>query len=186
MRIRPVGPIGLLLAVAAACGDPNPLPPANLPNFVDTVTIWSLSATPVWRPSAYSTAEARPVRLDVSSLVDFAYDFPVGGQPLFRPGRLVGQPGGGLDPGLQRASQPFDSVKIAVINGYTTVDTVHIAAGNVFYVRGRVAPTCFFGLPTYGKVEVLDFDHAERTVRFRVLVNGNCGYKGLEPGLPTR
>ncbi len=30
------------------------------------------------------------------------------------------------------------------------------------------------------------FDDVARTVAFRVLIDDNCGFKGLEPGLPKR
>jgi hypothetical protein len=33
---------------------------------------------------------------------------------------------------------------------------------------------------------VLSVDLVERRVDFQVLVNANCGYRGLEPGLPTQ
>ena len=36
----------------------------------------------------------------------------------------------------------------------------------------------------YGKIEILAIDPVARSVTFRYLVNNNCGYLGLEPGLP--
>jgi hypothetical protein len=39
-------------------------------------------------------------------------------------------------------------------------------------------------VPKYAKLEVLSFDEAARTVTFRILIDENCGFKGLEPGLP--
>jgi hypothetical protein len=41
-------------------------------------------------------------------------------------------------------------------------------------------------VPAYGKLEILSFDADNRTISFRVLANLNCGYKGLEPGIPTQ
>jgi hypothetical protein len=40
------------------------------------------------------------------------------------------------------------------------------------------------GVPKYAKMEILSFDEATRIVSFRILVNDNCGFKSLEPGLP--
>ena len=37
-------------------------------------------------------------------------------------------------------------------------------------------------MPKYGKLEILGFQ--DSTVTFRSLVNDNCGYKDLLPGLP--
>jgi hypothetical protein len=33
---------------------------------------------------------------------------------------------------------------------------------------------------------VLAVDDVARTVTFRILTDDNCGFKGLEPGLPDR
>jgi hypothetical protein len=38
----------------------------------------------------------------------------------------------------------------------------------------------------YGKFEVLAIDTTARRVDLRVLVDQNCGYRGLEPGFPSR
>ncbi len=48
--------------------------------------------------------------------------------------------------------------------------------------------TCSFGANAsyYAKLRVLAVDTAARRVHFEILVNTNCGYRGLEPGLPTR
>jgi hypothetical protein len=35
-------------------------------------------------------------------------------------------------------------------------------------------------------MEVLSFNPDERSVTFRILTNINCGYRGLEAGLPTK
>jgi hypothetical protein len=40
------------------------------------------------------------------------------------------------------------------------------------------------GLPKYAKLEVLSFDDVTRIVTFRIITDDNCGFRGLEPGLP--
>jgi len=40
-------------------------------------------------------------------------------------------------------------------NDYKTLDTVAVAAGDVLYLRSRIPSTCFLGVPTYGKMEIL-------------------------------
>lgn len=185
MRPRSL-PIAVVGAAFAACGDPNALPPPGLSNVVDTVVIYAVTGTEVWQPSGYAMTERRAVRLDRTNQADFAFDFR-DGVPLLLPGSLVGHPGSsGLHPGLQHLARPFDSVKVAEVNGYVSLDTLHAAVGDVFFTRSRIPVNCFFGLPTYGKLEVLEIDPVNRTLRFRTLVNRNCGYKGLEPGLPTQ
>jgi hypothetical protein len=39
-------------------------------------------------------------------------------------------------------------------------------------------------VPQYGKIEITAIDLVARTIRFRYLVNNNCGYTSLQPGLP--
>ena len=79
--MRPIRrPIPVLLAVLAplalACSDPNELLPPSDRNFVDTLSIFALSGTPVQSPSGYSVPEG-PVRTDRSTACDFAYDLAI-------------------------------------------------------------------------------------------------------------
>jgi hypothetical protein len=186
MRPVPLLWVGLAVTVSA-CGDPNLLLPANFFNEVDTVTVYALTDTPVWRPSAYAMTDGLTVRLDQTNSADFAFDIYPDSQPALLPGAVVGQPSQrGLNPGLLRANAPFDSLVIAVVSGYQTNDTVHAEVGSVFYARANIIPTCFLGVPPYAKIEVLAVDYTERSMQFRILVNRNCGYKGLEPGIPER
>jgi hypothetical protein len=46
--------------------------------------------------------------------------------------------------------------------------------------------SCAFGTPYYAKMQVLALDDSARAVRFQILNNINCGYRGLTVGLPTR
>jgi hypothetical protein len=179
---------GLVLAVmVVGCSDPNVLPDPTLPNAVDTLGLYAVSGTDVWRPSGYAATERRVVRLDQTTTADFAYQITPDGRHILLPGALVGHSGtNGVDPGLRVVDSSFDELTVAPTNGYLTADTIDIAVGTVFLLRGRVALTCFYGYPTYGKGEILSFDPEARTVLFQVLVNGNCGYKSLEPGLPER
>ncbi|MEK7379811.1 MAG: hypothetical protein AAB075_02230 [Gemmatimonadota bacterium] len=177
---------GLAVFGLLACGDPNQLPPANFQNVVDTLTVYALSGTEVWRPSGYAATEFRVVRLDQTNSADFAFDIR-GTQPVLLPAQAIGQPGSrSLSPGLLNTPLVFDEITYAENSGYNSVDTVHAAVGQSFYLRARAVPSCFLGTPTYAKLEVLAIDDQARTMTFRVLVNLNCGYKGLEPGLPTR
>lgn len=178
----------LALAVTlTGCSDPNVLPDPTLPNAVDTLGLYAVSGTDVWRPSGYALTERRVVRLDQTTTADFAYQITPDGRHILLPGALVGQASAtGSNPGLRVVDSTFEELTVAPTNGYLTADTIDIAVGTVFLIRGRVAVTCFYGYPTYGKGEILSFDAGARAVLFRVLVNGNCGYKSLEPGLPKR
>ena len=191
LKLPPMRPIpalltGVLAALAMACSDPNQLPSAQFSNTVDTVVVYSITGTPVYQPSGYAITELRPVRLDASTVADFAYSITPEGRNVLLPGQLVGQGTSSTNPGLLATQTPFDSITMAEVDGYVTLDTVAVDVGNVFYVRGRIMPSCYLGLPTYAKLEVLAFDDTQRTVTFRILSNINCGYRSLEPGLPKR
>ena len=177
---------GLALAVAAGCTSPNTLPPATITNRIDTVAVFAVSGTPVYQPSGYSMTERRLVRLDQSVTADFAYDHTAAGKRVLLPAALIGHGITTSPPGFQVTPVPFDSLKLAKTEGYLTLDTVAVAAGDVLYARSRVPTTCYLGLPAYGKLEVLSFDDLAGTMLFRVLVNLNCGYTSLETGLPVR
>jgi hypothetical protein len=185
MRSFPVV-CGIALAVAAGCTSPNTLPPASITNRIDTVAVFSVSGTPVYQPSGYSMTERRLVRLDQSLTADFGYSTTPAGKRVLLPAALIGHGIQTSQPGLQVTPIPFDSLTLAVTDGYLTLDTVAVAAGDVLYARSRIPNTCYLGLPAYGKLEVLSFDDLAGTMLFRVLVNLNCGYKSLETGLPVR
>lgn len=179
-----------LLCVAAtaavtACSDPNALPDAQLRNIVDTVTISALTGTSIPLPSAYSVADRQPVRTDLSESFDFAFDLlPASGAPVFLPRAALGfPPSGALQPGLQETDEAFDAIEEAVSNGYITGDTIPIAVGERYYARSRIV-CASLGVPKYGKLEVLTVDPTARSVTFRILVGDNCGYIGLQPGIP--
>jgi hypothetical protein len=176
-----------LVPLAAACNDPNELPQATQNNFVDTLTLFALTGTPVQTPSGYSVPDG-PVRTDRTSSFDFAYDVEISGTDTTR--HFL--PQGVLDlgattsviPGLQLRSETFDQVDEAPSNGYVTLQKVEVDSGQVYVVRSRLV--CVnLGVSLYSKLEILSFDDSARTVDFKVLANTNCGYKELTPGVPN-
>ena len=182
--------IAALIAVAAACDDPNAIPDANLANEVDTLFLWSLTDGPLTEPTAYSINSRNGVRTwEVGNNFEFAFDETAGGQPVFLPTDVLGLLGtGALKPGLRRpgAGVDFDHMTKAPSNGYIVADTVPIVVGDLFFVRTTVSTCSFLGVPLYGKLEVLELDPLGHTVRVRVLANQNCGYRGLNLGIPKR
>jgi hypothetical protein len=185
MRLGMLAAAGL--AGLAACGDDNQLPDPVFNNVVDTVEVYAISGTEVFRPSGYAMTERRAVRLDQSTSADFGFDITSDGRPVFLPGAMIGQPGSsGFDPGLQLIDDEFVAIAVAPTTGYLTLDSVFVALGDVLIMRSRIPGGCFFGLPGYGKLEVIELNQDTRTVKFQVLANLNCGYKGLLPGTPTQ
>jgi hypothetical protein len=174
----------LLLVSIAACSDDNGLPDPTVNNVERAETLYALVGTPVGTPSAYAIEGNRRVRTDVSIDFDFAYNIQSDGSHAFLPRATLGiDSTAAVKPGFLARSETFEGITTAPSNGYITDQPVPIAVGDRFAVRGRV--TCLsIGVPKYAKLEVLSFDDVARTVIFRVLTDDNCGFKGLEPGLP--
>jgi lysyl-tRNA synthetase class 2 len=58
-------------------------------------------------------------------------------------------------------------------------------AREVFVARSRIVCSAL-SVPLYGKLRILELDATARTVTFEILADQNCGYVGLEPGLPDK
>ena len=175
----------ILALTAAACSDDTGLPDATLTNIEQTATLYALVGTPVETPSAFALDGSRRVRTDQSVDFDFAYNVEPDGRQVFLPRAALDiDPTATVNPGLLPQTQSFEAITLAPSNGYITDQPVPIALGDRYVVRGRI--TCNIGVPRYAKLEVQAIDGATRSVTFRVLTDDNCGFKGLEPGLPSR
>jgi hypothetical protein len=183
--MRPLLPIFLLFALGGiACSDSNDLPNATVENVERTDTLWALVGTPVFTPSGYSVEGSRRVRTDLFIDFDFAYNETLGVHAFLPRAALGIDTANVAKPGFLLRNESFEAITVAPSNGYITDVAVPIAVGQRYVVRSRV--TCQLGVPKYAKMEILSFDEATRIVSFRILVNDNCGFKGLEPGLPDR
>jgi hypothetical protein len=172
----------LVLALLAGCGDDDSLPDPTRANKVDTVTVGSLTDTPVTTPSGFSVSLGA-VRTDQDPGFDFAYDIDQTERSIILPRAALGiTSGGSAEPGVMRRDEAFDAITAAPSNGYTTQEAVPIAVGERYIVRSRVV--CDIGVPVYAKIEVIGFE--DNSVVLKRLANVNCGYRGLEPGFPDR
>ena len=98
---------------------------------------------------------------------------------------------GGAGNRLDRHRRPRDSedhghvrqINEAPSNGYVTDATVPVAVGERLLVRSRVI--CSLGVP-HVRQDGNPLDRGRRRSTFQVLADQNCGYKGLEPGLPDK
>jgi hypothetical protein len=179
----------LLLGASAwaGCGDPLSLNPATIENTVDTTFLFATSLTPVTDPSGFQISSKTVVRLDQVNTFDFLYDVNPAGEHYFLPlaalintGKTTG------NAGFRLATSPFDSITIAEQSDYVSSDTVFFRIGDVFYARSQVESSCSLGIPYYAKLQILAIDDSAYRVKFRFLVNTNCGYRGLSVGLPTK
>ena len=173
----------LLVLWATACSDNSGLPPATLTNQERSETLYSLTGTPVATPSGYALDGGRRIRTDQSDAFDFAYNIEPDGRHVFIPRAVFGiDTSNSANPGFQARAESFDAILSAPSDGYISDAVIPIAVGERYVVRGRV--TCSIGVPKYAKLEITSFDSAARTVTFRILIDDNCGFRGLEPGLP--
>jgi hypothetical protein len=176
-----------LASQTLSCGDPLSLLPPAFPNRVDTVSVYAVTGTPIFQPSGYVISIRSAVRLDFFPSFDFAYHIDDAGKRSFLPYDLVtGSERTSGNPGLQPTETPFEAIDVAQQLGYIVRDTVEVLPGQVYYVRSELAQGCAFGTPFYAKLQVLAVDDSARAVRFQILNNINCGYRGLTVGLPTR
>jgi len=184
MRFRTL--LALVAAsLIAACANDSLLPVASNANTLKTITLGALRHSPVTTPSAFVVDPGSAVRTDggLGGGFDFMYDIdPIAG-PAFYPAEAAGViPASSTNPGLKRMHVAFDSIKIADLNGYTNDSLLAVDSGDVFLVRSAIS--CSQGIPEYGKLEVLGIDTVAHEVTFQVITDNNCGYRGLEPGVP--
>lgn len=180
-----------LVGVATtACDDPFALGPATRDNVVDTLRIYAVNGTGLDKPSALLLATKSVYRLGLDLTpydFDFLYRIDAEGQGELVPfGAVAASSGVSGRAGYLATSTRFDQITIAEQTGYVTDRPVRLQVGTVLYLRSGLPNGCFLLIPYYAKAEVIGFDAAERSVSLQILINNNCGYRGLETGLPER
>jgi hypothetical protein len=187
MRSLPL--LAVVLVLAAACGDSLGLPQPSIPNRPDTLSLYALSGTPVSQPSAYIIGFRSVVRTDQAvDGFDFAFDIDSTGRALLLP---TGALRLGRQSGIQTTTKAFDSVLVAPSGGYELDSAVAVDSGSVVIMHSRPLG-CSFGITAvfYAKLQVVAIDTASgpngRRMDFIILTDVNCGYRGLEEGLPRR
>jgi hypothetical protein len=172
-----------ILVGLAACGSDNGIGDATIPNVIDTFTVASLDGGALQAPSAYSIAANAVVRTYETIGFEFAYTTSQGNN-YFLPLAVLGlSPGSALKPGLIKSDLDFDEITKASQNGYITEDTVQVDSGDVFMARSSDICTSL-GVPQYAKLQVISIDPAARTLTFQALADNNCGFRGLNEGIP--
>jgi hypothetical protein len=175
------------LVVAVACNNNLGLPPATIRNVTDTVTLYAVNGTPLSTPSGYAIIGANVVNTAQSSAFDFAYNIDSIGRPVFVPtGALRFVSSDTVNqPGFQYATTTFDNTTMAPTDGYEIDQPFLVDSNRVTIARSR-AEICPDGTSAslYAKIAVLSINPVARTVTFQVLTDQNCGYRGLQPGLP--
>jgi hypothetical protein len=179
----------LAAAISAGCNDLAGLGDPAYENRVDTLTLYAVNGTPLWTPSAYLLATKTTYHLGIETLpydFDFLYRIDPEG-PVFVPFGAF-EPDStqtGL-PGFIPTTEAFDAIGDGQQGGYVTGEPMPLEVGRVLFARSGLPNGCSLEIPYYAKMEVLSLDQETRSVRFRILTNNNCGFRGLLPGYPER
>jgi hypothetical protein len=177
-------------AVLNGCGDPTNIK-AQLPTFVDTLSVWALSGTPPTYPSGVSIPGRQIVTVNANAAFDVALDINSAGQPVIYPVRLVvSTPGGGRPVGLQKVAGTFESVVAAPSTGYETDTALVVTAGETIAVQAphnASTEVCQFAISPnlYAKITVDSVNLASRILYFRLATDPNCGFRSFADGIPT-
>jgi hypothetical protein len=176
-----------VFGVVAACGGATSLAPATDASFVDTVTIFALKGTPIPFASGYDVVFRRVARTDRGEGFDLTFDIDSNGVSRIFP---TGALGLGLESGIIFSNREFDQITEAPTEDFDVDSALVIHPDSVFVVKSRPSnagcPIYLGSLPRYGKFEVLDIDPQTRSLTMKALVNVNCGYRALEPGIPSQ
>jgi hypothetical protein len=177
-------------AVLNACGDPTNIK-AQLPTFVDTLSVWALSGSPPSYPSGVSIPGRQIVNVSAAASFDVALDINAAGQPVIYPVRLVvSTPGGGRPVGLQKVPGTFETVTAAPRTGYETDSALVVAPGETVVVEAphnAAQEVCQFAISPnlYAKIAIDSVNLASRILYFRLATDPNCGFRSFANGIPT-
>jgi hypothetical protein len=183
------GPIVLgVVLFAVGCDNTLSLPLATTSNAIDTVTLYALQGTPINTTSGFDVTLGRAARTDRQGEgFDIAFDIDDDGLALIM---TTGALGLNVRSAIQTSDRAFGDIMIAPLEGYGIDSTLVVGVDSVFMVRSRPSSfgcVFFLGrLPRYGKFRVLEVNLVTRQIILESLVNLNCGYRGLELGIPTR
>ena len=178
--------LAVITSVLSGCGNPTGLGSPIFANAIDTTTLFSLRRSPVPSPSAYDIVAAAPTRLELGMQYDFAFDFDSANVATILSAQLLGTL---VESGLRSTKTPFDLITRAPLYGYVQDSLMTVAVDDVFLAQSRrVRDNCGFigAFPRYGKFRVIAIDVQAGTITLETLVNRNCGFRDLEPGIPVK
>lgn len=179
---------------ASACGGPTEIK-ASSNTIAATVTVFALNgASPVQASALALVGSPRAIRMMADYQFDLAVDFDATGaarlipvnrvasSAILPPARLVG---------LQKLTSSYDDITRAPNGGYVNNADLPIAVGDVGVIQSLNHPYCanayYVAQDIYAKFVVDAINPVDRSVRLRLVVDPNCGFRGLETGtLPSR
>lgn len=170
------------VAALAACGDPVRIR-AQFETVADTVTVFAVTGTPVIAPAALSTVRHEAVRIETTRDFDIVFDIDDAGLAILYPVQLVGGSPGTT--GILETTQNFDDIIEAPLDGYVTDSATVLGEGDVVLIEAEPAFCVGTIRPRiYSKLIVDEIDVDTRSVRVRMVVDPNCGFRSLDEGIP--
>lgn len=174
----------VIVAALAGCGDPVRIR-AQFDTVTDTVTVFAITGTPVIAPAALSTVRHEAVRIETTRDFDVVFDIDAQGRAVLYPVQLVGGSPGRT--GIQATTQSFDAIDEAPRSGYVRDSATVLGVGEVVLIEAEPV-FCLSSIQStiYSKLIIDEIDLATRSVRVRMVVDPNCGFRSLAEGLPER
>ncbi len=179
------------LLTAAACGDTtSSLQPATSENVSRMFAAYAMTGSSNSLPAGYQFATeslVRPQLLTTGAVnFDIAFDIGADGKVIILPAnKVVPQaPVTSAPVGFLKLTAVYDQLALAPDKGYVTDSTYTMAIGEALLVR-VVGASCYYGEPYYAKLGIDSIDVTRRRIVFRSLINRNCGYRSVAPGVPT-
>ena len=178
-------------AGAAACADPLATT-ATLATIDDTAAVFALTGAPESAPTAINITFPRAVIATPGENYDVVFDIRHDSAFAYPPHAIAVT----LTAGLQRATQPYESITEAPTAGYDDTLPVFIKAGDVLLVQSTSAQCATQGVQArlfiYAKVVIdsIFYDeatspHTPRTIWYRMRNDPNCGFISFLDGIPT-
>lgn len=183
----------LCLGLLVACSDELTLPEASIPIARQQIHLFALNGTPVGTPSAYDMITLAEVQIFRSNSWDFVFDLgPDSSYGLGTTGDTIAvllpraYMGFQEDGGLLWSTVGFDSVQVAPTTGYEKTKPTRIRSGDTIIATSRDQQCNFSQIyPRYAKLFIESIDLASRSAVIVVIIDPNCGYRGLTSGIPT-
>lgn len=177
--------------LAVACGDIT-RQKATYTTAQSSFSVFTLTNTPLAEPNALNFLGG-VTRASSSFSFDVAFDIDSSGKVIVYPVRLIAGAAAGTPKriGLQIVPGGFDALREAPATGYDTANTQKLSIGSALAVELRDPANCFsYSLVSsqllYAKLVVDSAFVATRRIYGRVVVDKNCGYRGLVPdSVPT-
>ncbi len=143
-----------------------------------------MRGTAIGTPSGFDIVLGTEAQTELRQPFDLAFDIDAEGQALIFPTSALRLPS---DAGVRQTDRSFEDLDRAPTEDYQVNSPIVVEQGTVFLGRSRRATTlCTFlgAVSRFGKFRVLELDREARTITMEFLVNANCGFRSLEPGIP--